>query len=410
MRVAYLVSRYPIVSHAFIVGEVQALRERGVEVQPFTVVRVDRDELIEDATHAEDARTTALRPVSPPRLAAVHLGALLRRPRGYAAALARALRLRSGGARDLVWQLAYFAQAVLLATELRRRRIRHVHAHHANVASDVAMLACTYDRRLSWSLTLHGPTELADVARHRLAVKVADAALVACISDFARSQAMALLPPDAWARLRVVHLGVDLEAFGGDRHRGTPAGGERTLRVLSVGRLSAQKGHPVLLEAVAAARERGADVQLTLVGDGPLRDELRRLAGALGLDGAVTLPGAIGHDRLAELYQQADAFCLASFAEGVPVVLMEAMASGLPVIATRVMGVPELVEDGVSGLLVPPGRADLIADALVRLAAAGPEHRSEMGRAGREAVRREWSLADSAAAMHQLLADAAGGV
>jgi glycosyltransferase involved in cell wall biosynthesis len=410
MRVAYLVSRYPTVSHAFIVREVAALRDLGVEVHPFTVVRVGREELIESATRAEDARTTALRPLPARRLAGAHLRALVRRPRGYAAALARALALRRGGVRDLLWQLAYFAQGVLLAGELSRRGIRHVHAHHANVAGDVAMLACAYDRRLTWSLTLHGPTELADVAAHRLAVKVADAARVACISDFARSQVMALLPPEAWGRLRVVHLGADLDSFGGDERPAGRPGSDGALRVLSVGQLSERKGHPVLLQAVAAARARGADVRLTLVGDGPLREDLGRLAGALGIDGAVDLAGAIGHDRLADLYRAADAFCLASFAEGVPVVLMEAMASGLPVIATRVMGVPELVEDGVSGLLVAPGRPDAIADALVRLAQAGPSRRSEMGRAGRDAVRRDWSLSASAAAMRELLAEAAGGV
>src|SRR4051812_27004875 len=155
MRVAYLVSRYPLVSHAFILREVEALRALGVEVEPFTVVRADRAEVIEEATVREDARTTALRPIAPARLALSHLGALARRPGGYARALRRALALRRGGLRDLVWQLAYFAQGVLLARWLRARGLRHVHVHHANVAADVAMYARAYDPGLTWSLSLH---------------------------------------------------------------------------------------------------------------------------------------------------------------------------------------------------------------------------------------------------------------
>src|SRR4051794_7210452 len=239
MRLAYLVSRYPLVSHAFILREVEALRALGAEIEPFTVVRADRDEVIEEATRREDARTTALRPIGLPRLAGAHLAALLRRPAGYAGALRRALGLRHGGLRDLVWQLAYFAQGVVLARALRARGLRHVHVHHANNAADIAMYACAYDASLRWSLTLHGPTELADVEGHRLAAKLDDASLVACISDFARSQAMALCAD--WDKLHTVRLGVDLDAFAlVDR-----SGREGPLRVLSIGRVAPQKGQAV---------------------------------------------------------------------------------------------------------------------------------------------------------------------
>jgi colanic acid/amylovoran biosynthesis glycosyltransferase len=387
MRLAYLISRYPLVSHAFILREVEALRALGVEIEPFTVVRADRDEVIEETTRREDARTTALRPVALPRLAATHLAALARRPGGYVRALRRALALRRGGLRDLVWQLAYFAQGILLARGLRSRGLRHVHVHHANVAADVALYACAYDSGLTWSLTLHGPTELADVEGHRLAAKLGDARFVACISDYARSQAMALTAD--WDKLHTVRLGVDLTAFTPARRDGRAG----ALRVLSVGRLAQQKGQAVLLRAIARA---GDGVELTLAGDGPLRGELERVAAELGI--AVEFAGAVGHDRIAELYARADVFCLTSFAEGIPVVLMEAMACELPVVAPAIMGIPELVED----VLVPPGRPDLVADAL-RALAADPERRAALGRAGREIVAARYDQAASARALRELL-------
>ena len=386
MRVAYLVSRYPLVSHAFILREVEALRALGTEVEPFTVVRAERDEVIEETTRREDARTTALRPIGVPRLAVTHLAALARRPGGWVRALRRALALRHGGLRDLVWQLAYFAQGVVLARALRARGLRHVHVHHANNAADIALYACTYDPGLSWSLSLHGPTEFADAEGHRLAAKLADASFVACISDYARSQAMALTPD--WEKLHVVRLGVDLDAFAPVQRAHDGA-----LRVLSIGRLAQQKGQAVLLEAIA--RTPG-EVELTLAGDGPLRGELERRAAELGLE--VNFAGAVGHDRVAELYAWADVFCLTSFAEGIPVVLMEAMACELPVVAPRIMGIPELVDD----VLVPPGRADLVAEALAALA-ADPERRAALGRAGREIVAARYEQNASAGALAALL-------
>lgn len=404
MRVAYLVSRYPTVSHAFVLREVEDLRASGVEVEPFTVVRVDRDELVEARTREEDARTTALRPVGPVRLLAAQVRAFARAPGRYLRTLGFALRRDPLSARGLVWQAAYFAQAALLARELDRRDVRHVHVHHANVAADVALLACRLDPRLSWSLTVHGPTELHDVTGFRVGEKAADAAWVACISDYARAQVAALVAPDHWPALHVVRLGVDTDRLVPPVR--APRAPDAPFHVLSVGRLAPQKGQGVLLEAVALLRERGVDARLVLVGEGPERAALERQVAALGLHGHVTLTGAVGQDRIADLYAEADAFCLTSFAEGIPVVLMEAMAMELPVVAPRITGIPELVEDGVGGLLVAPGRPDLVADALAGLA-ADPDRAVRLGRAGREAVLSGYTAGAAAGALRRLMAGAA---
>jgi glycosyltransferase involved in cell wall biosynthesis len=307
--------------------------------------------------------------------------------------MARALRSGAGGARAALWQLFYFAEAMVMWDRCRRRGIRHVHVHFANVSADVAMLATAFGsavdpaRPWSWSLTMHGPTEFYDVRAHRLAEKAASAAFVVCISDFARSQLMGLLDEDRWARLHVVHCGIDPDEFAAGRG---PAGDGR-LRILCVGRLVPEKGQLVLVEAVERMRRAGRDVACTLVGDGPSRERLRAAIAARGLDGAVTLTGSLEQDAVRALYAGSDVFCLPSFAEGVPVVLMEAMASGLPVVTTPIAGIPELVGDGRDGLLVAPGRADRLSDALVALA-DDPQLRRSLGEHARATVAREFNL------------------
>jgi colanic acid/amylovoran biosynthesis glycosyltransferase len=398
MRVAYVVSEYPAVSHSFVMREVRALRDLGVDVHPFTIRRTPPERLLSDADREEDQRTHALLPTSVSALLLAHAGAVARSPRRYARTLREALRLSPPGARNRLWQAFYFAEAMLLRRELRRRGVAHVHAHFAHVSAWVTMLAAHYeDGRLSWSFTMHGPTEFDDAGFHRLAEKVERADVVACISDYARSQLMKRVDSAHWDKLRIVHCGLREVEAGPPAPPSGPAG--RRLRVLSVGRLVADKGPEILLEAVAAVRARGLDVELTLVGDGPLRERLVARAVQDDLAGAVTLTGPLGVDRVQVLHREHDAFCLPSFAEGVPVVLMEAMAAGRPVVTTRIMGIPELVEDGVSGFLVAPGRVAPVADALAALA-ADPDLRRRMGTAGREAVRRGFLVGDSARELH----------
>ena len=245
---------------------------------------------------------------------------------------------------------------------------------------------------------MDGATDFYDVVRHRLRPKVEQALFVACASEFERCRLMALVAPRHWRKIRLVHCGVDLDEF---RPAIRPARGDRRLRVLTVGRMLALKGHALLLEAAALRRATGSPLRLTLVGDGPERERLERLAVELGIEHDVTFAGAVGSDRIHEHYAASDVFCLPSLAEGIPIVLMEAMATGLPVVATRVGGIPELVRDGKSGLLVAPGRADVLAAALGRLAGA-PELRAAMGTAARERVAVDFELRRSARRLRAL--------
>jgi glycosyltransferase involved in cell wall biosynthesis len=398
-RIAYLCAEYPKVSHTFVMREVEALRRRGVDVHTFTVRRTPPDGLLSDADRAADRETFAILPPDRARLVRAHARWLARHPMRYLATLGLALRHASSGRANPLWRLFYFAEAGLLADELRRRRIDHVHAHFVNVAGAVAMLATALrGSGATWSFTMHGPLEFDDVRLHAIPDKVRRAGFVACISDYCRAQLMRLVEPEHWERLHVVHCGVrpadyDAPARAGD---GPP-------HVVSVGRLAPMKGFGVLLEALADVD--GAT--LTLVGDGPDRTALETSARRLGLADRVRFAGALGAGEVTELLREADVFCLPSFAEGVPVVLMEAMAARVPVVTTTVMGIPELVADGETGRLVPPGRPEPLAAALRELA-ADPAARARMGEAGRAAIEAGFDVDRSAAELARLFGHADG--
>lgn len=391
VRVAYLVSQYPALSHAFIEREVLALRAAGAEVTTFTVRRCPPAELLSAQMRREDERTTALLGETPTSYLrglswygrSAGLGPLV-------AAAGAALRAGRGGPRGRVWQAFYLVEALRLVAAMRAAGLRHVHVHFANNGADVSRLACVLGNGLrtrqdpqpwTWSFSMHGPTEFDAPEAHDLRGKTRDAAFVACISDYARDRLAGYLQPQERDRLTVVHMGVDVDRFApaADERRARPPG---PLRVLFVGRLVQEKGPDVLLEALARV---GIPFVAKMVGAGPLAGDLRRLVGERGLTARVELLGGRGQDELPELYRWADVFCLPSLREGVPVVLMEAMASELPVVTTAVAGIPELVVDGGSGLFVLPGDPDAVAAAL-RALAGDADRRAVLGRAGRQTV------------------------
>ncbi|HEV3228196.1 MAG TPA: glycosyltransferase, partial [Solirubrobacteraceae bacterium] len=424
LHLAYVMGRYPAVSHTFILREVQALRDVGVQVDTFSIHDSGPQHVLSAADKVEYAATYVVLPPRIGRLLGAHLKAFARRPIRYLTTLGYALRAGTPGFHGRLWQLFYFAEAMVVWAECSRRGVRHLHAQFAHQAADVALLAAHFerDRGWTWSLSIHGPAEFRDPSIIRLPTKVNRAQFVICISDFTRSQVLALVDEHEWSKIHVVHCGVDPDVFSAPAqaaehhevdigeppaHAGVyaadadghaadvggpaPRTGEHAidgaLQVLTVGRLIPLKGHNIVIEAIEQLNRRGVPTQLTVVGDGPSRQRLVELAKEADLlDRQVRFTGAVGQDTIRDLYSEADVFCLASFGEGVPVVLMEAMAMGLPVVATRIMGIPELVEDGVSGVLVPPGRSDYLVDALSRLARTPADQRVRMGEAGRAKV------------------------
>jgi colanic acid/amylovoran biosynthesis glycosyltransferase len=407
-RIAYLMSHYPAISHAFVVREVEQVRIAGVDLATLSIHRATREELLAEADRRAAATTVSVLPTSVTELVGALLDALVRSPRRYVSTLGLALRTGAPGARERLWHLFYFAEAMLLLRHCRRAGIAHVHALFADGATDVAMLVTHYRRgqavdgiACSWSLAVHGSAEFYNVNQYALRAKLAHARFAVAISDFGRSQLMALSASERWKHIHVVRCGVDLRAHVPPAERSSCP--ERA-EVLFVGRLLHGKGLSLLFEAMSELRERELKVCANIVGDGPARRELESAARRLGLSQYVRFLGAVGQDYLRELYAGADVFCLPSFAEGIPVVVMEAMAMELPVVTTHIMGIPELVEDGVHGVLVPPGRVDRLTDGLERLVRS-PEERRRMGRAGRRKVEQGYDVAQSAARLRRILED-----
>ena len=416
-HVCYVTSHYPALSHTFVMREILGLRAAGVEVDTVSVHRADAAGLLAEADRREAERTWNIFPLEARTFLRAHGRALLAHPVAYFRALSAALHAAPGGLRGYLWQLFYFAEAIVLWDHAKRAGARHLHAHLANVAADICWWASEFGnsaegaknrvavgtKNWRWSFTMHGPTELFAVERFNLARKVAGADRVICISDFTRSQLMYLTEPDHWAKLAVVHCGADLGRYPLVAPRQGPG-----FVVLCVARLAPQKGLEVLLSAVKQLADGGTDAKLVLVGEGPMRARLGRQAERLGITDRVVMEGAVGQDEMAVYYACADVFCLPSFAEGVPVVLMEAMASGRAVVTTRVAGVPELVDDGVSGLLVAPGNAGQLAAALERLATS-PEEREKMGLAGRQKIVEEFDAESCAVQLATIFEEMARG-
>ncbi|MEM1431134.1 MAG: glycosyltransferase family 4 protein [Pseudomonadota bacterium] len=391
--VAYLTGQYPRASHTFILREVAALRRLGLDIRTCSVRREPPEELIGPEERAAQAETfhvleTAKRPF---RLVSDHVAAFLRAPGAYLGALGLALRTGRPGASGIIKQLAYFLEAGVLARHLAQEGAVHLHNHFADSSANLAMITA-HMARLPFSFTLHGPAELFDPEGWCLGEKVARARFTICISHYARSQAMLFSDRRHWPRLRIVHCGVEIA-----RYKPTPPGPHRGFRLVFVGRLTAIKGVFVLLDAIAEADRAG--LHLTLIGDGPDRAALEAHATALGID--VAFLGYRSQADVAAALTEADALVLPSLAEGVPVVLMEAMASARPVIATQVGGVAELVAPE-AGLLVPAGDTDALAQAVAHLAGQPPEARQAMGAAGRAIVEQAFDVDRGAARLARL--------
>ncbi len=399
-RIAYLTGVYPLASHTFIQREIASLRGHGSDILITSIRRPEAKEIIgpeEEAAQAETFYVLAAAK-NPLRLLGDHLALLTRAPGRWFKALKLAMRTGRPGARGFIWQFFYFAEAGVLARHLQKQDATHLHNHFADSSATVSMLTSALTG-IPYSFTLHGPTELFAPESWHMAEKVAQAKLVICISHFARSQVMLFSDPLHWHKLRIVHCGVTPA-----RYADTPAPSESGMKILFVGRLDPVKGLRVLMEGFEAARAQAPDITLTIIGDGEDRAWVEAEAKRIG---GIEVLGYRSQDFVAETLGKRDVLVLPSFAEGVPVALMEAMVSCRPVIATRVGGVQELVEDGVSGRVLAPGNVEALADAFVDLA-ADPDRRRAMGEAGRAKVMAEFDIDAEAAWLKTLFEDRGG--
>jgi glycosyltransferase involved in cell wall biosynthesis len=396
-RVGYLISQYPAVNHTFILREIRTLRALGFDIRVVSIRQPDRAPNALSAEEADEyARTSFVLGTGAATIAVIHTRTFFASPLRYLKTLALALSLGGWNIRKALQHALYFGEAVIVGHRLSHQGVRHAHTHFA---SNVMLLASRLFP-ISFSMTIHGPDEFNDTVGFHMAEKVAAALFVATISHFASSQTMRASESRHWHKIYTLPLGVDPDAFA---PRTPPS--TKPFEILCVGRLAPVKAHLVLLEVIGLLIKAGRkDLRLVLVGNGPARREIEQEIARQKLEDWVRLEGALNHDRVIEFYRRASLFALASFAEGVPVVLMEAMAMEVPCVATWVAGVPELIRDGIDGLLVPPAHPEALASAIMRLM-DDPALAVRLGRSGRERVIECYNLARNVERLGKVLRD-----
>lgn len=391
---AYLLSQYPAISHTFFLNEVLGLRTRGLQIETASINRPDRSiDSLPPAEALEARATMYVKSGDPVATAFKLLRIALANPAVLVRGIAGVVAIRNLTLRQRAFWLFYLAEAILIGDWMKQKNIRHLHVHFGGAVASVGMLTARA-WNIPWSLTIHGPEELLNVDSYHLREKIDSCSFVFCISDFCRSQLCQWTDPETWAKFQVVRLGVDpviLNPQSRMTTSGITAPGTRPLELLSIGRLVPAKGHRILLEALSVVRERGIDIRLTLIGGGPDLSALQQFVARTGLADAVTFTSALSHSQTLAQLRRADIFALASFAEGIPVALMEAMSLGIPCIGTSIAGILELIRSGVDGLLVPPANAGALADALESLA-TDSAYRKNLGHSGRQRIVTHYNL------------------
>jgi glycosyltransferase involved in cell wall biosynthesis len=393
LAVGYVVNQYPKISHSFIRREIRALEARGVRVSRYSV-RAAVDTLVDPADIEERSSTRVVLSSPVLEFATAAVGAL-RRPVRLLRALSLALQAGWKSERGLALHFVYLAEAAVVARWAEAERIGHLHAHFGTNSASVAMLAAAL-AAIPFSFTVHGPEEFDKVHAIALPLKLEQASFAVAISAYGRSQLLRWIPHGQWGKVCIVRCGVDARFLDSAARVGEPG------RLLCVARLSEQKGLPVLIEACRLLKMRGVRFRMVIAGDGPLRDEIERQIRANDLGDVIDLLGWVDERRIIEETHAACGFVLPSFAEGLPVVLMESMALGKPVVTTWVAGIPELVAAGDSGWLCPPSDVEALAAAMQDLLTAPGERRYAMGARGREQVRLLHDVNRSAAALEDL--------
>lgn len=396
MRVAYLINQYPKISHTFIRREIHALERQGMHVIRIAIRGWDADVLDEDDASEQRKTRYVLRNGSASLLSAVVKMALSRPIRFYQA-LGLALRMSRNSDRPVLVHLAYLAEACRIQPWLIHERIEHLHAHFGTNSAEVAMLT----RILGgppWSFTVHGPEEFDKPHFIGLPEKIRRCAFVIAISSFGRSQLFRLVEHALWPKIRVVHCGLE-RAF----YQQVAGPSPLTRNFVCVGRLCEQKGQLLLIDAARRLLERGEDFGLTFAGDGELRPDLEALINQHKLQNHIRITGWLNSNQVRDELLSARALVLPSFAEGLPVVIMEAMALKRPVISTFVAGIPELIKHGQQGWLIPAGDVNELTNAMQQCLATPPEDMERMGEAGYEVVTKRHDVDTEAKLLAALL-------
>lgn len=379
MKIAYVLNSYPQPSHSFIRREIQALERQGVEVLRLAM-RPGSAPLVDPGDKAEAEKTQYVLQAGGLKLLLAMMALSLRAPAASVRALRMALRMGRASQVGRLRHLIYLIEAAYVVSRCHRAGVQHMHAHFGTNATTVALLAQMLGGP-GFSFTTHGPEEFDAPQALSLGEKLNRAKFSVAISSFGKSQLSRWADFSTWPRIKVVHCGIEPARF--ETPVPVPAG---ALRLAAIGRFVEQKGQMILVQAMAEVVRQQPDVHLSLIGDGEMRAELEQAIAALGLQQNVTLTGWLSEADVRAQLDQSQALVMPSFAEGLPMVVMEAMAAARPVLATYIAGTPELVLPEQTGWLVPAGDASALALAILTIAETPQEQLQAMGDAGRERV------------------------
>lgn len=395
-KVAYIMSRFPKITETFILYEMQAMEEQGLQVEVYPLLREKTTVMHPEAVPFVERAN--FQPFISGAILRAHLHFLRRKPRAYARTLWTLLRANLGSFRYFTGALGIFPKSVYFAYTMAAEQITHIHAHFASHPAAAAFIIHRLTE-IPYSFTAHGSDLHRD--RHMLCEKVAESAFTVTISNFNREIILAECGRQFEHKVMVVHCGVNTKIFQ-PRSEPTPhERGEGPFAILCIGTLHEVKGQTYLIEACKLLDERGLDFICHFAGDGPDLEALTKQAAQAGLTDRVCFHGRLTQAGITELLKEADVVVAPSVPskdgrrEGIPVVLMEALGSGVPAIASDLSGIPELVKDGENGFLVEPGDVQNLAKALEYLY-NHPELRRQFGKTGRDKVIREFDLDQNA--------------
>jgi colanic acid/amylovoran biosynthesis glycosyltransferase len=390
MRVAYFINRYPAPYHTYIRREIRAMEVLGVQTFRYALRKAEQF-----SGHPEDQveeqLTRHILQVGHSKILQCCVATFLFKPTASVRALRETIRLGWRSDRGIFWHFIYLIEATVLASWCRRDAIQHMHVHFGTNSATIAMLAKHFSG-IPFSFTVHGPDEFEKAELLSIGAKIEHAAFVVNVSSFGRSQLMRWSRPDQWRKLNVVHCGVDNLFLDSPNHLPTDAP-----RLVCVGRFDGRKGQIILVEAVRRLRDARVYCELVLVGDGPYRKYIEDAVQHADLQDVVTITGLASGERVKAEIIASRCLVLPSFSENLPVVIMEAMALGRPVISTYVAGIPELVESGRTGWLVPAGDEIALFEAMRDALEASVDQLARMGAAGRlRVLERHDSITESA--------------
>lgn len=379
MKIAYLINQYPKISHSFIRREIQELEKKGLQIKRYSI-RYSEDQLVDISDQKELDKTQFILNIGVAGLVINILKTIAFNPVNFLQALILTIKVGYGSDRGILRNLAYLAEACVLSFWLKKEQIKHIHAHFGTNSTTVAMLCCVLDD-FTYSFTIHGPEEFDKPMAIALPEKIKRATFVVAISSYGKSQIYRWCDYQQWGKIHIIHCGLEEKFIQTDVTSITQEN-----RLVCVGRLCPQKGQLLLLQAIGRLKEKGIICILTLVGDGELREEIEHLAEKLDIKEQIKITGWASSDEVKQQITQAKLMVMPSFAEGLPVVIMESLALGIPVISTYVAGIPELVINGESGWLIPAGDIDALT-VVIELALNLPvEKLEEMGKKGKIAV------------------------